>query len=91
MPRVVKIRLGITQGRMSSRGQALDGLPGDVGDDLEVLVEVQHGKPGEFSDGGDDQVGQGRCAVLAPVSEQGEHLDGPVLDRRGQVFDGHRG
>src|ERR1035437_6507021 len=59
----------ITQSRMSSRVQALDWLPRDVGDDLEVLIKVQHGKPGEFRDGGDDQVGKIGRAVLAPVSE----------------------
>src|SRR5712692_4289914 len=26
--------------------QTLDGLAGDLGDDLEVLVQVQHGEPG---------------------------------------------
>ena len=55
---------------MSSRVQSLDWLRGDARDDREVLIEVQDGKSGEFRDGRDDQVGQGRRAVLAPVSEQ---------------------
>ena len=84
--------VGLTcrQRRRSSRVQALDWLPRDVGDDLEVLIEVQDGKPGEFRDSGDDQVGQGGRAVLAPVSEQRENLDSPVFDDRSQVLHGHR-
>ena len=36
--------------------QALDGLVGDGGDEVEVLVSVQHGEPGEFRRGRDQQV-----------------------------------
>jgi hypothetical protein len=45
--------------------QALNGLAGDLGYDLEVLVEVQDREPCQFSGGGDDQVRYGRGAVLA--------------------------
>jgi hypothetical protein len=36
--------------------QALHGLTRDLGDEIEVLIEVQHGESGEFSSRGDDQV-----------------------------------
>jgi hypothetical protein len=36
--------------------QALDGLAGDPGYDVEVFVEVQNCEPGEFRGRGDDQV-----------------------------------
>ncbi len=36
--------------------QAFGGLPGDLGDQLEVLVEVQHREPGEFGRRSSEQV-----------------------------------
>jgi hypothetical protein len=36
--------------------QALHGLTGDPGDEVEVLVEMQHRQPGKFSSRSDDQV-----------------------------------
>jgi hypothetical protein len=51
---------GIEPGQSRARspnGQALDGLAGDLGDDLEVLVDVQDGQPGQLRGRGDDQVG----------------------------------
>ena len=41
------------------------GDGGDADDEVEVLVQVQHGKPREFSSGGNQQVGNRRRAVLA--------------------------
>jgi hypothetical protein len=49
--------------------QSLNGLAGQVGDEFEVFVHVQHGQAGEFGGGGDDQVGNGRCAVLPFAGE----------------------
>ena len=40
----------------SGHPEALGGLRGDLGDELEVLVQVQHGQPGQFRCRGDDQV-----------------------------------
>ena len=40
----------------SGNAEALGGLSGDLGDDFEVLVQVQHGQPGQFRGRGDDQV-----------------------------------
>lgn len=37
-------------------GQAFHGLTGDLGDEVEVLIDVQDGQPGEFSGRGDDQI-----------------------------------
>jgi hypothetical protein len=36
--------------------QAFCGLTGDLGDEVEVLIEVQYGQSGEFSSRGDDQI-----------------------------------
>lgn len=36
--------------------EAFDGLAGDLGDDLEVLVDVQNGQSGELGGRGDYQV-----------------------------------
>jgi hypothetical protein len=69
--------------------QAFQGLAGDLGDEVEVLVEVQHRQPGEFSGRRDDQIGYGRSTMLAPVGEQRQDLHGPVLDGRGQVLHRH--
>jgi len=38
------------------QSQALHGLTGDLGDEVEVLVHVQHGEPGQLRGGGDDEV-----------------------------------
>ena len=36
--------------------QAFHWLTGDLGDEVEVLIDVQYGQPGEFSRRGDDQI-----------------------------------
>ena len=71
--------------------QALDGLAGDVGNHIEVLVEMQDGEAGKFCGRRDDQVRYGRCPMLASVGEQGQNLDRSVLDSRGHVLNRHRG
>jgi hypothetical protein len=55
--------------------EPFERLAGDCGDDLEVLVEVQDRQPGEFGSGGDDQIWNRRCSVLAAVGQRGEDLD----------------
>jgi hypothetical protein len=62
--------------------EALEGLASHRGNDLEVLVKVQDGQPGEFGSGGDDQIGYRWCPVLAAVGQQGQDLDSAVLDGR---------
>ena len=41
----------------SWHAQAFGRLSGDLGDEVEVLIEVQHREPGEFGRCGDDQIG----------------------------------
>ena len=60
--------------------QALDGLAGEVGYHIEVLVEMQDRESGEFRGSRDDQVRYRRRPVLASVGEQGQDLDRPVLE-----------
>jgi hypothetical protein len=36
--------------------QAFHWLTGDLGDEVEVLIKVQHRQPGEFSSRSDDQI-----------------------------------
>ena len=60
--------------------QALDRLAGDVRYDVEVLVKMQHGEPGEFGGSCDDQVRYRGCPMLASIGEQGQDLDRPVLN-----------
>src|SRR5215469_11465787 len=71
-------------------GEPLEGLAGNGGDDLEVLVDVQNGKPAQFSSCGDDEVGDRGRPVLTAISEQGQDFDSPVLNSRGLVLDRHR-
>ena len=73
----------------SGCGEAFHWLACDLGDDVEVLVEVQDGESGELCGGGDDQVRDRGGTVLAAVGQQGQDLDRTVLDRRGQVFHWH--
>jgi hypothetical protein len=47
--------------------QALDGLPADLGYDLEVLIEMQNREASEFRGRCDDEVRYGRAAVLSPI------------------------
>jgi len=68
--------------------EPLDGLSGDVSDDLEGLVEVKNGKRSEFGARSDDQVGEGWRAVLTPVGdEQFDNYEGclSVPNLRGVV------
>ena len=70
--------------------EAFDGLASDRGDEVEVLVDVQHGESGEFGGRRDEQVGDRRGAVLATVGEQPLDFDRSSFDRRREVLDGHR-
>ena len=44
--------------------KAFERPAGDGRDELEVLVDVQHGQPGKLRGRGDEQVGDGWSAVL---------------------------
>ena len=60
--------------------QALDGLAGDLSDEVEVLIEVQYRQSGQFGSCGDDQIRYRRSTMLAPISEQRQEFHRPVLD-----------
>jgi len=47
--------------------EAFDRLGGDLGDHLEVLVEVDDGQPGQFCGGSDHQVRDGGSPVVSEV------------------------
>lgn len=44
--------------------QAMGLLAGDSGNEIEVLIDVEDGEPRGFGCGGDQQVGDGRSAML---------------------------
>lgn len=50
-------RRSFAQRDASCPGKALRRLSGDLGDEVEVLVEVYDGEPGQLCRGGDDEVG----------------------------------
>ena len=52
-----------------SGGEAFDRLAGDLGDELEVLVEVEDGEVAELGGGCDEQVGNGGGSVLPAIGE----------------------
>ena len=47
--------------------EAFDGLGREFGDEVDVLVQVEHGALVQFGRGGDQQVGDGRRAMLAAL------------------------
>jgi len=57
---VYDLRLGLVCTVIRDSGlvhvQAFHGLAGDLSDEVEVLIEVQHGQAGEFGSRGDDQI-----------------------------------
>jgi len=46
----------VTRGLGLVHVQALHGLAGDLSDEVEVLIEVQHRQPGEFRSRSNDQI-----------------------------------
>ena len=70
--------------------EALHWLAGEVGDEVEVLVEMEHGALIELGHCGDQQVGDGGSAVLAALGQEALHLHGPVLCGGGEVLHWHR-
>ncbi len=51
--------------------EALCGLPGHLGDELEALAQVQHGQPGQFHRGGDHQVRDRLCRPVPARTRPG--------------------
>ena len=52
--------------------EALGRLSGDLGDEVEVLVQMYDAEPGQLCRGGDEEVGDGGCTVAPQVGEQRE-------------------
>lgn len=69
----------------------LDRLPGDVRDQVEVLVQGQHCQPGEFSAGRDEKIRDGWAPMLATIGQQQLHLNCAVFGCGGEIFDRHQG
>jgi acetyl-CoA acyltransferase len=69
--------------------EALTVLTGELGDVVEVRVEVKDGQPRELGGGRVEEVRDRRGAAVAPLREQQLHLECPVLDRGREVLDGH--
>lgn len=73
----------------SDESQAFDGLAGDIGDELIILVEMEDGELRELSDGSVQPMGDRGSPVLAPVSQGGFNGQCSILDRGRQVLDRH--
>ena len=70
-------------------GKTFHGLAGDACDEVEVLVHVEHGEPGEFGCCGDEQLWDRWCPVLGLDSQHGLDLEGSALDRSSEVLHRH--
>lgn len=70
--------------------EPLHGLAGDVCDELEVTVKMQDRQSCHFGGRGDEQVRDGRSAVLTTVGERGLDLYSSILDHRREVLGRHR-
>jgi hypothetical protein len=66
--------------------QPLQGLARNCGYYVEVFIKVQAREARQFGGCRDDQVRDGRSAVLAAVGQPGRYFRRPVLDSRCQVF-----
>jgi hypothetical protein len=58
-------------------------LTGKFADHIEILIDVQHGEPGELRGGRNEQIRDRRRAVQL-------HLERAILNCRREVFDRHR-
>ena len=61
-------------------GEAGCGLPGNRRYEVEILVDVKDGQSGEFGSRSDDEVGNRRPAVLAPIRQQQLDFKSAVLN-----------
>ncbi len=81
-----KVRHFYSPNRQSSDVETLDGL---VGDRSDQLVDVQHREFGEFCGCGDEQIGNGRCSVLAAGGKQHLNFYSAGFNRWCHVFHCH--
>jgi hypothetical protein len=65
-------------------------LPGDLSDQIEVLIQVQDDEARQLRGGGDDQVRHRGATMLAAVGKEHLNFDGAVFDGRSLVLDRHR-
>lgn len=77
-------------GEDSGQLESLHGPPGDPGDEVEVLVCGQHREASLLRCRRDEQVRYRGRAMLAPISEEHLHLEGPVLHRRREMLQRHQ-
>jgi hypothetical protein len=68
------VKIGLTSEELSGF-QSLRRLRRDLGDQLEVLVQVQDGEAGQLGGGGDDQVRNGRRTMSALIRPPQLNLD----------------
>ena len=76
--------------KRASVDEPLDGLTGDPGDELEVLVVVEHDQARALCDRSDDQVWDRRGAVVTTAGQEAQYLDGSIFSDRRGVLDRHR-
>ena len=55
--------------------EAFDGLGGELGDEVKVLVQVKHGSPAHFGRGGVSRSGNGRPAMVPVLGQEALHVD----------------
>jgi hypothetical protein len=67
--------------------ESFQGLTGNLGNELEVLVHVEHGQAREFAGCRYQEIRNRWGAVMSTVGQEGEQLDGAILDGRRQVLD----
>ena len=69
--------------------EALYELTGDIGDELDVRVQMQDRQCGQLSGHGDDQVWDWTVRGVGPCRSGARVPRLPVLGRRGQVLHRH--
>jgi hypothetical protein len=69
--------------------EALHRLVGDLGDEVEVLVDVQHGEADNLGRRGDEQIRYGGSSVVTGLGEETLHLHGSTFRGRRKRLDRH--
>lgn len=70
--------IGLYSGDAPGRHDPLGRLAGEVGDEIEVVVVVEHHETGGLRYGGDEEVGDLRAALVTPLGESILHVYRPV-------------
>ena len=69
--------------------EAFHRLAGEFRDQVEVLIHVEHRLVVQFSSRGNQQIRDGRRAMLSPLGHQALNLDRSILGCGGEVLDRH--